>query len=304
MTKNFNYNAEIINDKNSLSYLKIVSIFELMNIGDLKSLNILYNTVQNEPCELVRHEAVFALGEMGSYKKSINLLKKTFENDRPIIVKHKCLITLGTIGSEDDIPFLESIQDTTNFEITCSTKIAIDRINQKEDFENLVKNDINEYSKRFFDYENSTQNERIQILFQLMRIADENSLNLILRCLKEDPCRVVRHEVGFVLGEIGTEKAVKCLIKGLESEKTEIVIHESLFALGTAKKKSALGFIEKFINHESYVISESAKIARDRILYLENPYSGARHFANLKRVCRTYIYQEIEFQVDYNLFIL
>ncbi len=127
MTKDFNYHIKIINDKNSPSYLKIASIFELMNIGDLKSLNILYNTIQNEPCELVRYEAIFAIGEMGSCRKSINLIKKTFENDKSIIVKHECLISLGTISSNKDIPFLENIK-TSNFEIAYSTKIARDRI--------------------------------------------------------------------------------------------------------------------------------------------------------------------------------
>jgi HEAT repeat protein len=69
-------------------------------------------------------------------------------------------------------------------------------------------------------------------------------------------------------------------MKGIENEQTPIVIHEALFALGTSGNKKALEFIKKYENNENYVISESAKIALDRINLLKNPYSCKKYFEN------------------------
>lgn len=273
----FNYREELLNNLTP-NYKKIEIIFELMNIGDEQSLDILFEVIKKDFCELVRHEAIFALGEMGPSKKSLNFLKQTLEIDDSLVVKHECLMSIGTIGSKEDIFFLEQFIQDSKFEISCSAKIAIDRINQIEDFESDVKNNLEYYITKLFDYKNSNQNDRVQILFQLMRIGDEICLNAILKCLKEDPCRIVRHEAGFVLGEVGTQKAVEYMIKGLENETTPIVIHETLFALGTSGNKNSIKFISNFLINDNYVISESAKIALDRINYLENPYSGAKHF--------------------------
>ena len=139
---------------------------------------------------------------------------------------------------------------------------------------------IFEFTK-LFDYKNSSQNDRIQILFQLMTIADEKSIDAIGKCLKEDICRIVRHEAAFVLGEIANQKAVEYLIDICKTEKTPIVIHEILFALGTTGNKLAIKFIQNYINDKNYVISESAKIALDRINLLKKPYKGPEHFKYL-----------------------
>jgi HEAT repeat protein len=259
------------------SYQKIAHIFEVMNRSENEALDILFECIKTEPCELVAHEAVFALGEMIS-ERTIPFLKKTLQTHPSIVVQHECLMSLGTIGTKEDISFIEPYTTHHLFEIACSAKCAIQRIKQNEDFENEVKKNVEKYCKELFDYEKSNQNRRIQILFQLMRIESPQAIEAISKCLETDPCRIVRHEAGFVLGEIGTSETIQNMAKALEKEETPIVIHETLFALGTTGKQEALPIIERYINHNNYVISESAKIAKDRVVYLKNPYSGARHF--------------------------
>ena len=258
-------------------YLRIAYVFELMNIADEKSLQALYKIAKEDPCELVRHEAVFAIGETASLE-SIEILKELVKTDSSQVVQHEALVALGTIGTKQDLVFIEPYTLNEEFEISCSAKIARDRITQTDDFEHDVIKNRDEYEKKLFDY-TTTQNFRIQVLFQLMRIADERAIKTIGKCLKEDICRVVKHEAGFVLGEIGTPLAIEQLKESLEQETIPIVVHENLFALGTTGKKEALPLLEKYIDHENTIISESAKIGKDRILYLENPYSGAKHFA-------------------------
>ncbi len=262
------------------SYLKIESFFTLMNYADQDSLNALYFSLQNDPCELVRHEAAFALGECIA-DETRKILKEVFQKDSSIVVKHECLMSLGTIGTKEDLEFIKKQITNPLFEVSCSAKIAIDRINQNEDFEHNVKLNTSKYIVKLFDYKNSSQNDRIQILFQLMTIADEKSIDAIGKCLKEDICRIVRHEAAFVLGEIANQKAVEYLIYICKTEKTPIVIHEILFALGTTGNKLAIEFIQNYTNDKNYVISESAKIALDRINLLKKPYKGPEHFKYL-----------------------
>ena len=86
---------------NTNSAIKIESFFTLMNYADEESLNALYFSLQNDPCELVRHEAAFALGECIA-DKTRKILKDVFEKDSSTVVKHECLMSLGTIGTKED----------------------------------------------------------------------------------------------------------------------------------------------------------------------------------------------------------
>lgn len=272
-------NISICLDYQNPGAVRIQALFELMNIADEKSLDALFKVLKEDPCELVRHEAAFVLGECIS-DSSIKVLKDVYEKDDSLVVKHECLMSLGTIGREEDIGFIKNQLDDSRFEVSCSAKIAIARINQKDDFTDVMEN-FDMYIEKLSDQENTTQNERIQILFQLMNIADKRSVDAIGTCLLNDVCRVVRHEAGFVLGEIATEDAIEYLKQGIENDKTAIVVHECLFALGTTGNPSVLEFLEKYLDDENYVISESTRIAVDRIKLLEKPYRGPEHFQDL-----------------------
>lgn len=259
------------------SYELIAEMFEKMNEGSDESVHFIKDISKNHPCPIVRHEAVFCIGETAS-KDSVEFLKKVLEEDSNYVVKHEALVAIGTLGSVKDIPFLEKHIGDEIPEISNSALVGIQRIKDSEEFLSDVKNNKEKYIEDLKDFSKETQNRRIQILFQLMLTPDEDSINAISFSLKNDPSTVVRHEAGFVLGEIGTLYAVEKMKEALEEEKSPIVIHETLFALGTSGKKEALETIEKFLDDKDYVIRESAKIARDRLIYLKNPYSGARHF--------------------------
>lgn len=260
------------------AYLRIENLFNLMNIGDEESLEGIFYSLKNDPCELVRHEAAFCLGETASLKAVDELFFVLNSNEKSEVVIHECLMSLGTIADKKSISHIEKFLHNEKFEISCSARIAIDRILQNENFEVEVSNNIDKYIKELFDYNLSNQNRRIQILFQLMKIADEKSTFAIYRCLKEDICRVVRHEAAFCLGEIASELAVDLLKSAILEEKTAIVIHEGLFALGTSGNLNALSFIEKYLEDENYIISMSAKIAIDRVKKLKNPYRGVVYY--------------------------
>ena len=261
------------------SYLKIARIFELMNDGSDESLEILKDFAKNDSCPLVRHEAVFALGEMAAPSVK-QFLKELIQTDKSYVVKHEALIAIGTIGSKEDLDFLKEYFDDKIPEVSNSAKVGYERIMMTRDFQHDVKNNSDKSISELKN-KNTKQNDKIQILFQLMLNGSDKAIDAISWSLTNDSSSIVRHEAGFVLGEIGTKKCVKLMSKALEKETSPIVLHETLFALGTSGKKEALNSIEPFINNPNYIVSESAKIAKDRILNLKEPYSGARHFHEL-----------------------
>lgn len=99
-----------------------------MNIADSTSLSAIYKTLKNDPCEIVRHEAAFVLGETASRESIINLKTAVIE-DLSVIVKHEGLLALGTIANKEVIPFLEEQKKSRISLIRESAKIALERIN-------------------------------------------------------------------------------------------------------------------------------------------------------------------------------
>ncbi len=259
------------------SYLLIEKMFRLMNEGSNEAVEFLKDIAKGHPCPIVRHEAIFALGEM-AVKEDVEFLKKIVEEDSDYIVKHEALVAIGTLGKNEDIPFLEKYVKNEIPEISNSALVGIQRIKDDEDYPRTVSLNPEKYVLELKNFSPGNQNRRIQILFQLMLIGDSKSVEAIAYSLENDPSSIVRHEAGFVMGEIGDDYAVKKTSYLVQKERAPIVLHETLFALGTSGKPEALKTIEEYLNHGDYLVSESAKIAKDRLLNLKNPYSGARHF--------------------------
>ncbi len=270
---------EILSNIKSPSYLRIEALFTLMNIADQQSLNALFECMRHDPCELVRHEAAFCLGETAS-DEAVKVLKECYENDNSLVVKHECLMSLGTLGKKEDLEFAKDKTSHENYEVKCSAQVAVDRLQQQDDFED-VKTHSKDYIEKLFDYKNFSQNDRIQILFKLMTIDSDEAIDAIYNSLLKDPCRVVRHEAAFCLGEFQNKKATNLLIDAIKKEPTSMVIHEGLFALGTTGDKDTLPFIQSYLDHKDYIVSESARIAIDRINLLKTPYSGKAEFENI-----------------------
>ncbi|MCA9487078.1 MAG: HEAT repeat domain-containing protein [Candidatus Woesearchaeota archaeon] len=129
---------------------------------------------------------------------------------------------------------------------------------------------------------NSLQEERIQALFQLMNIGDKESLEAIIKTLENDPCEIVRHEAAFVLGETAAYEHRENLRKAIISDPSGIVKHEAILALGTIANEEDIPFLEEQKQSKVKLISESAKIALQRIKNIEKPYRGPEQFSHLK----------------------
>jgi HEAT repeat protein len=237
----------MVQEKTMKPYELIEQYFTWMNEGSEKSINHLLHHATTEKCEVLRHEAIFALGELAD-KRIAEKLKEIAKKDKSYLVIHEALLAIGTLGNKQDLPFIKQFLEKENYTIRKSAEIAIDRINENK--------------KR--------EEGTIQTIFKLMTKRETKKIGTYL----EHSCEIVRHEAGFALGEIGSIEAIQIMNKALQKEESEIVLHETLFALGTTGKKEALTTIKRYLEDERYIIKESAKIAKDRIQHLKRPYNG------------------------------
>lgn len=265
---------KIIYDENTPSAVLMESIFALMNEGSYEAKHIMFDIARNHKCELIRHETVFSIGELGSDSEIRDFLKETLDVDDSVVVKHEALVVLGILGKSEDLPFLEKYANDENIDIRNSALIGVQRIKQLEDFEGKVLYAQEESRKRLLDVEKSNNNDRIQILFQLMKDKNDENVEAIYQCLLTDPCPVVRHEAGFVLGEMDSDLALERLMDATLKQEWPIVIHECLFALGTTGREEAMEVVNKYLDSDIYIISESAVIAKQKIELVKNPYRG------------------------------
>lgn len=145
-------------------------------------------------------------------------------------------------------------------------------MNEKRDFQIEVLNNSN-----------SLQEERIQALFQLMNIADDESLDAIFNCLRNDSCEIVRHEAAFVLGETASERAVIELKTAIVNDRSDVVKHEALLALGTISNEEIRDFLDQVYHDKDFsdFVRESAKVAIQRLNLNFEPYRGPKQFEHL-----------------------
>lgn len=267
----------IIYNSQTPNAILMESVFALMNEGSKEAKEALFDVARNHKCELIRHETIFAIGEIGPDKEIRDFLKETLSVDDSIVVQHEALVVLGLLGVEEDRDFLEKFLDDERVEISQSAKVGIQRIEQTFDFYSEVlksEESENTFRKQLQDVENVCENDRVQIMFQLMKHDTPENAQAIYERFTQDPCPIVRHEAAFCLGEMKSDISYEYLKKGVFEQEYPIAIHEALFALGTTGREEALEVLSQFLDDENYIISQSAVIGKEKIELVKNPYRG------------------------------
>lgn len=96
------------------------------------------DVLQNDPNELVRHEAAFSLGQL-SFTSAIKYLQHATENDCSEFVRHEAAIALGVIGSTlAKNTLLKALKDKKN-SVRQSAIIALSNIDYIEKSHNAKK---------------------------------------------------------------------------------------------------------------------------------------------------------------------
>jgi HEAT repeat protein len=78
----------------------------------------------NDKDSLVRHEAAFALGQMG-FPDALTTLSHSINSDPSLFVRHEAAIAVGVIGSEKGRDPLQQALSDESHEVRESAKIAL-----------------------------------------------------------------------------------------------------------------------------------------------------------------------------------
>ncbi|KAG1138050.1 hypothetical protein G6F37_012048 [Rhizopus arrhizus] len=122
--------------------------------------------------------------------------------------------------------------------------------------------------------------ERFRTLFTLKNIADERSIEIIGKALKDDS-ELLKHELAYCLGQIGNPKANAILSEVLEDlNEHEMVRHEAAEALGAIGSLESLPILEKYLNDKNESVVETCELAIDKIKYDHDPKNKAEKETN------------------------
>ncbi|KAI9249010.1 armadillo-type protein [Sporodiniella umbellata] len=122
--------------------------------------------------------------------------------------------------------------------------------------------------------------ERFRSLFTLKNIADEKSVDIIGKALKDDS-ELLKHELAYCLGQIGNPRANTTLTAVLEDlDEHEMVRHEAAEALGAIGSLESLPILEKYLKDDNVSVVETCELAIDKIRYDNDPKNKSERDSN------------------------
>ncbi|KAH8554930.1 armadillo-type protein [Umbelopsis sp. PMI_123] len=119
---------------------------------------------------------------------------------------------------------------------------------------------------------NVALSERFRILFTLKNIADDRSVEIIGKALKDDDSALLKHELAYCLGQTGNLTAIPTLNQVLQNTtEHEMVRHEAAEALGALGQLESLPILEPFLQDPSTAVAETCELAIAKIKYDNDP---------------------------------
>lgn len=262
-----NINSDLLSSFSGTSEQRIQAIFHHLFDNSDNSINVLANTLLNDPSPIVRHEAAYILGEKDN-PLAVDALIRAIETDPHKIVVHEsalAIANLGNLGYPKSEVALKKLLQHPDEDVVDTAQIALQRLDTKMRSSSL-QNDPELVRAILMNTAPDNKEKRIQASFLLMDNASKASVDLLIDALHKEPSPIVKHELIFSLGECIDYRVVPELLTILTTETNFFTIHESLLALGTLGDTRATDTIKKFLTHNDAGIVESAEIALERLL--------------------------------------
>ena len=117
--------TSIFNTANEEVRYKIVTDLTAMKFGGV--VPFLTDVLRNDESPLIRHEAAFGIGKLGSARDSTPLID-ALKYDPSNMVRHEVAVALAEIGGKDAIPVLEATTTDSDPSIASSARFAIQSI--------------------------------------------------------------------------------------------------------------------------------------------------------------------------------
>ncbi len=99
----------------------------LVDFGGDDKIQYIAKVLEDDPNELVRHEAAFSLGQMGHASGIATLVKSTL-SDESMFVRHEAAIALGVIGSNEAKDALKNALQDKDKPVADSAVVALSNI--------------------------------------------------------------------------------------------------------------------------------------------------------------------------------
>ena len=115
----------IFNTANEEVRYKIVTDLTAMKFAGV--VPFLTDVLRNDESPLIRHEAAFGIGTLGSARDSASLID-ALKYDTSNMVRHEAAIALAEIGGKGAIPVLEVVTADSDPSIASSARFAIQSI--------------------------------------------------------------------------------------------------------------------------------------------------------------------------------
>ena len=111
---------------------------------------------------------------------------------------------------------------------------------------------------------------RMRALFALRNIGGDDAVHA-LSCGFSSSSALLKHEIAYVLGQMQNPSALPCLLERLEDLDEDLMVrHEAAEALGAIGDRRAIEILEKFVDDDEPVISESCEVALDLLEWVRS----------------------------------
>ncbi len=118
--------------------------------------------------------------------------------------------------------------------------------------------------------ENEKMFQRMRALFALRNIGGKDAVDALAAAFESDSA-LLKHEIAYVMGQMQDSAAIPYLIERLEDKKEDVMVrHEAAEALGAIGDRKALSVLEKFVNDDEIVVSESCEVALDLLEWVSS----------------------------------
>lgn len=231
-----------IDNKDQERYFRYRAVEALGYIGSPKANAALAYWLVNDDHSLIRQNAAFALGQIGS-KESLLPLCNAFVVDKNDEVAKAVLDAFVKIPGDKEraVPFLaDALASIERRNMMESLVAAVDEVKQKDSVvELLLSKKLT--SNNLFTLENAAR---------ALGLLKATKATTALISLLNDPRDNIRHTVAEALGNIGDKTATKPLCDRLLTEEKYWVQEAIVKALGTLKDELAEEPLLKFLNHD------------------------------------------------------
>ena len=271
-------------------------IFELRNRTQDDAVAALIELFHSTASVLLRHEAVYALGQM-QRSEAVPFLTSVLEDgDEHPITRHEAGEALGAIEAPESLEILRRHAADAASEVSDTCGLALDQLKYKifkgtcgceRRPQEALRLEGGEVAEKTAPYSYVTPApaaqpapvpvlrsqlldeslplfDRYRALFALRDAVPEEGEDAVLALCAafEDGNALLKHEVAFVLGQLEHVASVPALSAAVRSEEEHpMVRHEAAEALGAIGTAEATSVLRDHVSHPEDILRESCWVA-------------------------------------------